>query len=400
MARIITLGGRKWVIGMQWLTQSGIPTRDELQQEAEELNAPWYATRTLESIIQTGYCAPVDNIVRPRRLASLAAMLADARQQPWLGLFEIAPDVFWYIAVREQYSILPNGDVVGSADEIHAAQSAHRSFGKWNTVEGDLKVLEDLLAASTAKRTKIKSLEVGPVDPVYASIATAAVVLIGGGLAVANHFHAKERLEQQHKRLLALRAEQAQKSLPPGYHELLSRTPSPTAWLASCREALELMPESQYGWILVARGCEDDTVTGVYARGPGATVAVTPVGELATSGDVVTSKRRFVSIPHAGTDTAIDASSARIAMQAWSQKFGVATEIAAPAPLPGDPPRGRTMSVTIPLPISPFGTDHGLDGIPGLRISKLAMSSGPSQSGSGASALKSPWTVSGVIYAK
>lgn len=398
MSVIAEIGGKKWVLGMHWQSYDDAPARSQLLEDSDELDAPWYSLRKTESVIQVGYCPPIAEIKRPRKLASLAAMLADVRPQPWLGVFEIAPELFWYIAVRDEYAILPTGDVVGTKTDIDAACSEHAGYGEWTVERGDMSVLEGLLSECEAKRTVVKSLAVSRIDPIPTAIGAAVAIFLGGATAVGHHFHAQEVLEQKRKLLMEAHARNVGQPRTPTAQELLKRTPEPSHWLATCFSDLSAMPASDQGWILTNRGCSSAGVIGKWLRGPGATVSEAPNGQIDPAGETITSMTPFSTKPANGKDTSTDPQTARTAMLAWSQRYGIHTEIGAPAPLSINEPVGLRIPVTIRMPMSPFNTDHGLDTIPGLRIERLDFS--PAKGDLNSNEEASPvWQLEGTIYA-
>jgi hypothetical protein len=200
MAVIASIDGRDWVLGMEWSSYTSVPKRAELigeagEDESGEMETPWYSLRVTDEAIQAGFCAPVGDVVRPKKLASLAAMLADAEQQPWLGVFEIQPDLYWYIAVRDHYAILPGGDVVGTEEEIRRARAEHAGFGGWTFVEGDLAKLTELIGEVKAKRTPVHSLSVSRIDPVPTAIAVAVAALLVVGIGFGQHAYKHHKLQ-------------------------------------------------------------------------------------------------------------------------------------------------------------------------------------------------------------
>lgn len=397
MSVIAEIGGKKWALGMHWRSYGVVPGRSDLLDDAAELDAPWYVLRNSEAVIQAGYCAPVADIKRPRKLASLAATLAEVREQPWLGRFEIAPELYWFIAVRDNFGILPNGDVIGTFDEVEAARSEVNAFGGWTTVEGDLSTLEGLLAEAESerprkKRLPVHSLAVSRIDPVPTAIVGAIVLLLGGAVAVAHHFHVQDQLEHKRKAIAARLKETAKPPVPTA-QQRLQRTPTPTSWLSTCFAGLSAMPESDHGWMLVERGCTSDGTVGKWVRGPGAGVSEGPAGQRDLAGESITSATPFASRPANGTDAAPDRETGRYALLTWSQRYEIPTRFDAPQRLSPDAPAGWATNVEIRMPVSPFSTDHGLDNIPGLRITQLTLS--PATSGSGVQ-----WTIQGVMYAR
>lgn len=207
MAQIITIGKRRWLAGMHWTSYEETPGKEELRQDAQRTQgmgqgrnsiAPaWIALRTNDEAIQAGFAEAI-GVKSPKHIASLAAMLADSKVQPWNGIFQIADDLWWYIAVRDGHAILPDGDVIGTKAEIDAARQRHASFTDWNVVEGDLGLLEAMLNAVVHKPTPVRSTVSNHLPMMW--MVVGSVVLVGlaiGGWQWQVHTAETERLRAQ-----------------------------------------------------------------------------------------------------------------------------------------------------------------------------------------------------------
>lgn len=403
MAIIASIGGRQWVLGLEWSSYSGTPGRADLMEDAGsdasgDLVHPWYALRVTEEVVQAGFCEPIGDIVRPKRLASLAAMLADAKPQPWLGIYKLDDDLYWYIAVRDEYAVLPGGDVVGNANDIEIALSQHLGYGGWNREEGDLDDLSELLKGIKGKRTSVRSLAVSRLDPVPTAIAAAVILALGIGGIVGHHLY------EVHKRNERLEALRLHKPIAVAEHietaaDYLRKSPLPSAWLAVCHQALATVVPSRNGWAPITTGCDTTGVTVRWTRGVGATIALPPPGELDETGDTST---QLIPIGHAenGPDNGADIRTERLALIAWGQRYGSPVKIDAASPISTKAAVGVKIPVTIPLPVSPFVPGNGLDQIPGLRLTGAAPASNPQASANSAiPAGVTTWIISGVLYA-
>lgn len=60
------------------------------------------------------------------QIYSLAALLADSHKVPWAGAFDLGDGLWWYIAVRDNYGLMPDGDVVGTFEDIQQARQTTR----------------------------------------------------------------------------------------------------------------------------------------------------------------------------------------------------------------------------------------------------------------------------------
>lgn len=389
MANVIQIGKRRWLAGMTWASYEDTPDKDELRDDAKRLNSTWSAVRIGEDCIQAGFCSAVDG-ANVGKLYSLAAMLADSRKQPWLGIFKIEEDLWWYIAVRDGHAILPDGDVLGDRDEIYAAREKHSGYTDWNYVEGDRALLQDLIKDIDESPTRIKSLEGIPLK--HKLLVGAGVVALAGS-AVGGYWwyqDAKQREEMERMR------QQLAKVVPevkPVASTPATTFPLATALLHACGKAVTL-PISQYGWLIDNVSCTVNSATAVWARKDGATVDFRPEGELSADGQKVT-QTIDLRLTQQSADDRIPLSEAWDQLLAWSQAAGfTATATVAatdknastlPGANPDTAPVPTEKNVTISVNVSPFDLD--LSEIPGLRLTAIKMSA-------------SGWDLTGVLYGR
>ena len=391
-ARILTIGKRRWVAGMLWRSFEEKPSRSDLRQEGEDLHADWATLRVGEDAIQAGFCPALDGVKHPKRRFSLAASVADAQRQPWLGIYRIEEDLWWYIAVRDGQAILPDGDVIGGEAEIYAARERHSGFGDWTYVEGSLDDLSALI--ENVKPSPVFALHGAPDWMLPATgLAVIAGAAMGAGLWWHDHQLAEQRAHQLAiaKLRAVLGQEQAAKAPP----SPLLTTPPPDAWLAACGNAIETVPVSQDGWTVGEVSCAGNAASIVWQRMPGATAAVHPAGALDADGDKV-----FQSIPldmqgAVGTNNSRSLEQEKSALFALLQGMGVKATVQAQQPtgtLPGGKAAGKSGMPSIPqaqvrftLPVAPFGMPW--DAVPGFRISRVAMG-------------KDGWNIEGVLIGR
>lgn len=395
MLRTIQIGKRRWLAGMTWSSFEDAPSKAELKEDAERLGASWTCVRIGESAIQAGFCAPLDS-KKPSRLYSLAAMLADSREQPWLGIFKIEDGVWWYIAVRDGHAILPDGDVIGGEEEIHAARERHAGYTDWKYIDGDITLLETLIKEVDAKPTPVRSLSGGnlPAIPLLISAMVLASALGSG------YWWYQKQQAQERERLEAMAKMRAQMAVNQPVIVLpspLLTTPRPNDWLAACGNAILEMPLSQNGWTLDQVYCDTASAIIYWMLKDGATVANKPDGKLSDEGNTVDQVIELVELRAAGNNDAIDLSDAKLALRAWAQaaNFTLAMNEAAPVPtLPGatrtpektDAPVPRPQAtVALDISVSPFDMD--VSTIPGLRLTSLRSS-------------EKGWHLEGVLYGR
>lgn len=393
LARVITVGKRRWVAGMLWRSFEEKPSRSELRQEGADLQSEWATLRVGEDAIQAGFCAPVDGLKRPKKLFSIAAAVADSQKQPWLGIYKIEDGLWWYIAVRDGQAILPDGDVIGGEEAIYAARERHSGFGDWNYVEGSL---DDLAAL-------VQGIKPSPVFALHGVpdelrvVAGVAVIIAAAG---AGGFWWHERqLAAEHARALAIarmhalmeKKQEIKAPLSP-----LVTTPMPNDWVSACDNAIENLPVSQDGWTLSGISCAGNVASIIWQRMPGATTALRPQGTLDHSGNKVEQTISLKVHPVKGRDNGQPLPVEQSDLFAMLQGLGVKVTIqSASAPekvtLPGEKPV-KTIATPPPqspvhftLPIAPFSMNW--DAIPGFRISRIVMRT-------------HGWHIEGVLYGR
>lgn len=393
MAGILQIGKRQWVAGMTWASYEDAPNKDELSEDAERLSSTWAAVRLGEDCIQGGFCAAIDG-QKGSKLYSLAAMLADSRKQPWLGIFKINEDLWWYVAVRDGHAILPDGDVLGGREQIYAARDRHSGYTDWNYVEGDTKLLEDLINEIADKPTRVKSLKGNPATPKV----LASVALVLGAVGVGAYFWSEHLQEVKQQEAMARMRAQLANSVP----NVAPEPPSPATtqpfandFVRTCGDAVLDLPISQFGWGIDGVTCAPTGASIVWKRMEGATVDYRPNGDLAADGEVVT-ETIPLSLTQQSSDDRVLLAEALERMRAWSQAAGfalsmtIAVPSSNPANLPGAapeaaPPPPPQASVTIPVSVSPFDLDFS--DIPGLRITGIKM-------------MASGWELTGTLYGR
>jgi hypothetical protein len=391
-ARIVKIGNRSWLAGMSWCSFEDIPNRAEMVEDAQRLKASWSALRKGDSAIQGGFCAPVEGMKAPGKVFSLAAMLADSGKQPWLGTFKIAEGLWWYVAVRDEHAILPDGDVIGGEAEIFTARERHSGYGDWNYIEGDLTLLEELIADVDAKPTRVRSLTGSNIQlgPVIAGTFAAAVALSGGG-----YWWMEQKAAQERERATAMarvRAEIAGEAQKTAATSKASSMPAPNAWLKACHQVISPLPLSLKGWALDQLSCQGDAVVLRWLIQDGATLAGRPAGVVSAQGDAVEQSIPLEGLARQSEDNAIGLNDGKLALRTWAQAHGYELkfdEAVAPPALPGaalaPAAAPKEVRLAMAMSVSPFGVD--MSSLPGLRLTKIE----PTVSG---------WRLEGMVYGR
>jgi Pilin accessory protein (PilO) len=400
MAHIQTVHGRRWLLGLSWRSFEDAPTLDDLKFDAEQLETDWYVVRLRDAAIQAGFCQPVNGLSQPKQLYSLAALLADAREQPWIGTFQLNDDVWWYIAVRDGHAILPDGDVVGSYEDIMRARDNHSGFTDWNYLEGDVSALAELIGSLKKKPVKVKSFTKTGLSLGVKVILCLTLLLGLGGLYQWRHH---VQMQEAHDRRIAM--EKMRQALvkndttitQPQFDFLHKAIPS--AWLKACEEVFVHTPISHFGWKLNGFSCNESQCELIWERQAGATVAYRPSGEVSSDGEHVVANQAL-NIRAESADNRDTLLPAKLKMRAWAQSIGATLTMnvtTSPLPnqaLPGDgttktenviPAQVPSQPIQVNLQVSPFHL--AWDIIPGLRLTTLKLT-------------ETGWDIEGVIYGK
>ena len=400
---ILQLGKTRWYLGMQWNAFDTAPNFSEIKTEAAHYGANLYALRVSELAVQAGFAYDQDASLskKSNKAYSLAARLASAVAEPWFGMFHLGNGVYWYIAVRDGYSILPDGDMVGTAEEIDEVRSAHAGFKDWKSVEGELDALNELLANITQREgagtvAKAKPVSVNAIGASKAlpwkgvAIGMVCAGLVGGGL----YWQAVQKEEQVRIDAAQLLATQQQKMLDQALAPLA--TPMPNSWLAACKETLFSLPLTQSAWQLVGVDCQNSEAGAQWKVAPGATVRNRPDGALSSDGSSVSQTLPLSFKPNTAEGSPSIESpgtlqSNLLALRFIAQSTGMSLEITAPTDSAANTLPGQISQVAQQVSnstsqvkqlqkqsyvlisiTSPFSMDFA--SAPGMRISKLSSS--------------------------
>lgn len=380
---ILNLAERDWVIGLNWVSYEERKSKTETLAEAREQKAQFVFRRDVDEAIQNGFSKYVKDIKKPTKLRSLAASIAEGTPQPWRGVYQISDNLWWYIAVRDGFAILPDSDVVGTWAEVSTAMRAHQGIGQWATIRGNIADLESMIvnkATSSPKPLIVNQTKM----QLYLFT---GIAIVGLGLAGA-YLHHKHELQLQHdlkmlekQRLIHRRIEE---------ERLLEKTPNPATkmpmpnqMLQACWEKANTLPVFNEGWSLAKFSCAPGVLNVLWNRGPGATLYAAPAGAIVKQGDSIESEIQLDMAEDTPDNTgeiqlstremqsllqAADVKNMSININIPHIKPTTPSEMSINAP-PPPPPPVPTADIAFTWPTFPVGTDW--DAIPGLRIKSV-----------------------------
>lgn len=392
---MIKIGGKQWLVGMYWHSFEYRPSKEEIKENIDIISdsrgeaMSSVAVRIEAEAIQIGFAPQMEKV--KGGVYSLAAAIAGLRGQPWLGMYQLDEDTWWYIAVRDNQSILPDGDVVGNLDDVIRARENHSGYDDWNYVDGTLADLEEMIDKVKKPVPIVRRLSMPTWLP--HAIAIGSLILagvVGGGLWINHDAKIKAEAAAIAKaKLMESLSTQPPKDLP----SPLLKMPLPNAMMDKCQNVLASTPLSYHGWMLGDISCTPMSAEILWNRSSGATVAERPDGYLDDSGDSVTQSFPF-NLGSSGPDNSISLNEEKDMLFAALQPLGVQvqiTSVKSPVALPGESsddkaPRPKPSSVfSVTLPVPPMSMNW--NAIPGLRIDRVSTSS-------------NGWTVEGIMYGK
>ncbi len=391
---VVDLDGKPYYLGMQWYAYPSVPSRADIQEEADIKGASTYTLREGESAVQVAFCGDcLDDL--PSGTASLAAHLADSARQPWLGLFQIAPDRWWYIAVRDHNAILPDGDVIGTEAEAMAARDAHSGFTDWRYLSGNIDDLERMLGETATKAARLRSVRRTPRERRRQMVA-AGVSGLFVAAAAASAWYFVDQQEQESAQLRRIQSERVKQgkieAAKSAFVSPFYLTPPPGKLITACHHVFSTTAVSLHGWVADQISCDQSAATIRWVRSDGASVRAVPAGVISEDGEKVTQSIPF-QLASENPEALAKLDEVRLALLAWCQEGGFTVRFSpVPAPKvpegidPKDlPPDLPAVSFAISTNFSPFALREDLESYPGLRlISMTEISSG--------------WSIQGVLY--
>lgn len=407
MAEILELPGVKarYVLGMSWRHEDAPPKAKAMRAMAVERGYWGVVYTTSADAVQAGFCIPVKGVSASAKLRPLAAVVGGALPPPWNGLYDLGDGRYWFIAVRDGQQVIPDGDQVGTLDEMEALRNAHRESGVWNEVDGGLQDLVDIVS-STAKQPTIRNY--GPAQmpgwlPVAGAIGV-ATLLIGGG--VTWYLHAKqleaERIARE--QAAALAAQAAKEAADRAKHAVLpwSVLPLASEALGACAREWDRQSLAKDGWVISGWECAvqeaNIAITASWISNGG--LASAAPGVLGPTGRTSSESRDVPQDWSTLSSFAETEDHAKVAAWSVAKRYGIDLNLekppAAPTP-PGKeappPPPWSQISAPFAAVAPPWLAFDGSDieTIPGYRVTSIGYKAGPSGPIGG-------WEMRGALY--
>lgn len=385
MADVLSFPGLKggFAIGLSWQHEEAQPSKGALRTRALELgrNVRWCAIHeSAEGAIQSGFCEAISG-AKPADLKPLAAIVAGQHRQPWMGLFHLRGNLYWYVAVRQGHAVIAGGDRVGTLEEIRPIRERHRALGDWTEIEGTMRDLAAMARASKGVSVMRDALT-GPLKSNSYTIAAVAGVmaLIAGGWYWFDQQQEAER-EAQLMRQRAVTAAQLVNEAARQQAAPWVEVAAPLDFMRACRRAWDRLRLSETGWALAGWRCKPATSTALtiettWMRAGG--VADDAPGALSADGNLATETASAPAAFLPSSRAVVSSVDAQRAMWTYAQVNGLGMQLTMPpALLPAD---GKTpvdpwlvMSADIGFGAPPWlGPGEGIEAVAGLRLTEIS----------------------------
>lgn len=431
----VQIGKHQWVSGLTWVPLSR--PRDlvgDAKVQMGKFGGDAFVIRHAPGAAQVGIGNTADGC--QRGALTLAGAVADTvamreftlhgrrqRLQDWIGLFEVGPNKWFLIAVRDG-AIVPQCDRIGSYQEAYDLLEQTYGIGGWTAVLGSPSLAEDAQSSyhnfialaiedvlglrnnqlPKASRYALRTAGDPKARLMVAAVAGLLVIAAGAGFYLYQQYLDQKAAEE----LAAMQAQMANVQHAPGQKVQIAiphgwlTVPTPRSLIAECMADLEI-PAAPGTWTLVSYECTGTGSTVNLSRHENTNVgylkALLPEAAVQPTQNTATWARPFDAM-ESHDEELIPWSEMENTIFARMQTANISIAVASPTP-PAPPPIPpeqanqvevmpadwveRTLKVG-PTPLMPQTVQVMLD-FPGVRLTKITAHQGQ-------------WTYEGTIYAK
>jgi hypothetical protein len=407
-AGTVTVGGRKYAVGLYWENSPGSGRVAQIAKEAARqpgAQADFYVVRpgSKDGRIPQFGLASAENGFKAG-MPVLAGCLANQIPGSWVGAFRLNEGTV--VTVVRDDLIVPDGDLF-FYDETEARDRLIQEIGfgglqstyapeSWSIPGADNIPLTLLVN----NRQDIKLQQVNIPQKVKIAAAAAFLVFI---LILAGVWYWQASEDEENARLEALR--QAQSHLLPGtqappepkYDRKWEQAPVPLGVVGSCEHGLAKIPAALAGWKLSTLHCSGNDISLTWTREKGLTTLL-PNAKINDNGNSATQTVKLQDLKPRGSEFLGDPDDTlkRYLEQGWPGMIArVADDPAPPAPPgytgPWNPPPAPWVkrSFTLTVPELPGSLPVYLGGLPGVVITSMNFTP---------SGIDGSWVIEGVIY--
>jgi hypothetical protein len=418
-AGVITVGGKKYAVGLYWEVSDSRSAAKAARQAAQQpgSKSDFYCIRPGNAKGRAPqFGLGEGQLGHAWNMPTAAATLANRQPGSWSGVFMV-PEGVWFIEVRDDL-IAPEGDVLFADEaeamtrlqEVSARGGLERIYAppSWAIPGAEASSLPSLLSGKGDARlqpVKIpRKLIMGVLAGIIALVVlgTAAMFIMSMREQQAEEEmlleqqRQQEELRRQGEERARLEEEERQRRLQqqafqmPSYQRVWEQAPHPIDWLKACRAAMEKIPISALGWDIAGVSCSGNQLHVSWTRTTGP--ADVPPGATVEPG--LRGASRYVDLPEIPARGAqqlwpTDAINLYIMHNDWKADIANMPDEQLPNLPDGQqapPPPWAKRSVRWNVPLAPWTLKGPLVDLPGFMLQNLVWS----RDGN--------WQMEGVLY--
>lgn len=282
----VTVAGRTFVAGLTWKPlRRARSYMAEARQIGKAEGMEMVAIRKAKAVTQAGF-APKSSGSKFKGKYSLAAALAGEIGDNWLGVFQVGPDRYAFVAVRGG-GVIPGRDFIADRDRVEDAMrqmygvlaSDDETFKREGKIiapadfnfGGEEIRLEPLLGRKKLPRSyQLRPLTLG-LTTKEIFIGVVALVLIAGGAHFASVGYDRYRAGVAQREAAAAAAqaqsaeEMARATAAAGIVRPWTSQPHAAPFVEACEARVDALPIALGGWVFQQAVCSPTNVTATYA---------------------------------------------------------------------------------------------------------------------------------------
>ena len=284
---VLQINKRSFAVGLRWVTlKSSVNYMKDARKYGKDNDMDIVAIRDKGLVTQGGFVSKKSGVTKG--MYSAASALTDILGASWLAVFQVGEDLY-YLAAADKHAVLPDSDVVGTADYIRKRMMDLNAMFEWRDEQitapeswnfgGTEKTLESLLTSDNVRKEhRLKNLFFGLSGREWIQIGGIAALLAVAGVGAWIYLDMQHRAEQERVRRIqeARKAEIArldEEQLRLIQSASLTRPwtlkPGSEHFMRLCEDAIYSLPISIGGWVFDKATCKPSALDATYIRKPG-----------------------------------------------------------------------------------------------------------------------------------
>lgn len=287
---VATVAGKKFVAGLFWQPLTKPRAYRKEAQEIGKREGMDIVTIRRSTIMQAGFAPKGQGAIKG--MYSLAAALAGKLGNSWIGVFDVGAGQFALVAVDDG-AIIPGCDVIGEREDIFKRLRHYYNAAKWGQVyapadfdfggeeaDADRLLADTNFTAKEWREFRLQPLKFGLTPKELLTYSIFVVVVLGLGWSAMQYRETEIRKEREARirAELARLAELERVKVNTKKEKAVKTLEHPWVKIASvddfvrgCGGAIDALPLSVGGWLIVGASCDGAEVKATYVRREDAT---------------------------------------------------------------------------------------------------------------------------------